>query len=53
MIANIGSVYLAYILYFVLETLCVICVSIYAVNFLLLITAACKLRWDYILSTFA
>lgn len=35
--ANIGSVYLGYILYFVLEDICVVCVSTYFVNFVLLI----------------
>lgn len=38
-IANMGSVYLGYILYFILEDLCVVCVSTYAVNFALLIIA--------------
>lgn len=34
--ANIGSVYLGYILYFILEDVCVVCVSTYIVNFVLL-----------------
>ena len=34
----IMSLYLAYILYFILEELCPLCVSTYAVNFLLFIT---------------
>ena len=34
----IASVYLAYILYFILEELCPLCVSTYVVNFLLFIT---------------
>ncbi len=34
--ANLGSVYLGYILYFVLEDICVVCVSTYVVNFVLL-----------------
>ena len=36
--ANIGSVYLGYILYFVLEDICVVCISTYVVNLILLIT---------------
>ena len=43
-LSNIGSVYLAYVLYFILQNICVVCVSIYVVNFLLLVTSACKLR---------
>merc|ERR1712126_459022 len=36
-IANFGSVYLAYILYFILKDMCVVCVSMYIVNFSLLL----------------
>ncbi|XP_002736697.1 vitamin K epoxide reductase complex subunit 1-like protein 1 [Saccoglossus kowalevskii] len=35
--ANMGSVYLAYILYYVLHDCCLVCVSTYVVNFLLLV----------------
>lgn len=37
-ISNLMSLYLAYLLYFVLEKACVLCISSYVVNFLLLIT---------------
>jgi len=30
--ANVGSVYLAYILYFILEDLCLVCVTSYIIN---------------------
>jgi len=35
-LSNCGSVYLGYILYYVLHDFCVVCVSIYVVNFLVL-----------------
>ena len=35
--AVLGSIYLAYISYFKLKNLCVVCTSIYLVNFLLLV----------------
>ena len=34
---NLGSVYLGYILYFVLRDLCLVCCGMYAVNFLLFV----------------
>ncbi len=38
-LANCGSMYLAYILYFILDDFCVVCVSTYVINFgLLLVT---------------
>lgn len=36
-VANLGSVYLAYILAYVLNDVCVVCVTMYAVNFLVLL----------------
>ena len=41
-IANCMSVYLGYLLYAVLKTMCVVCLSTYAVNFLLLLTLTCR-----------
>lgn len=40
-LTNLGSVYLGYILYFVLQDVCVVCCGMYLVNFLLLI---CNLK---------
>eukprot|EP00092_Neocalanus_flemingeri_P005472 GFUD01005902.1.p1 GENE.GFUD01005902.1~~GFUD01005902.1.p1 ORF type:complete len:187 (-),score=36.61 GFUD01005902.1:207-767(-) len=39
-----GSLYLAYILYFILQEMCPVCVSTYVVNILLFITSWCKKR---------
>ena len=41
-IANCMSLYLGYLLYAVLKTMCVVCLSTYAVNFLLLLTLTCR-----------
>ena len=43
-VANGMSCYLGYILYFVLKDMCVVCVSTYAVNFLLLLLTFCHRR---------
>ncbi|KAH9489332.1 Vitamin K epoxide reductase complex subunit 1-like protein 1 [Bulinus truncatus] len=42
--ANIGSVYLGYILFYIIRDFCIICVSTYAVNFLMLIVILIKLK---------
>ena len=44
LLANGMSCYLGYILYFILKDLCVVCISTYAVNFLLLLLNYCKKR---------
>lgn len=41
-LSNSLSIYLAYLLYFVIENLCVVCVSLYAVNFFILLFALWK-----------
>lgn len=38
------SCYLGYLLYFVIKSVCVVCVATYAVNFLLLVFSLCKRR---------
>ncbi|PSN36255.1 Vitamin K epoxide reductase complex subunit 1-like protein 1 [Blattella germanica] len=43
-VSNLASVYLAYILYFVLYDFCVVCVSTYIVNFVNLVLVSMKLR---------
>ncbi|XP_076472892.1 vitamin K epoxide reductase complex subunit 1-like protein 1 [Babylonia areolata] len=44
---NLGSVYLAYILFFVLRDVCVICISTYVINFLIFLASLVKLRRSY------
>lgn len=41
-LANCMSIYLGYLLYAVLKTICVVCISTYSVNFLLLLTLYCR-----------
>ena len=40
-LTNLGSIYLSYILHFILHDICVVCLGMYIVNFLLLI---CNLK---------
>ncbi|BFZ18880.1 hypothetical protein BsWGS_21919 [Bradybaena similaris] len=42
--ANIGSIYLGYILYYIIKDFCLVCVSTYVVNFLLLIVCIFRLK---------
>ncbi len=42
--ANIGTVHLALVLYYVLETACVVCMATYLINFLILLCNVCKWR---------
>lgn len=41
-LSNSLSIYLAYLLYFVIQNLCVVCVSLYAVNFFILLFSLWK-----------
>ncbi|XP_064613124.1 vitamin K epoxide reductase complex subunit 1-like protein 1 [Liolophura sinensis] len=43
-VANLGSIYLAYILYFILQDFCVVCVSMYVINALILATSIIKFK---------
>ncbi|CAN7986258.1 unnamed protein product [Ixodes hexagonus] len=45
-ISNFGSVYLACILYFILHDFCVVCVSTYVINALLLACSVWRLKLD-------
>ncbi|XP_071978986.1 vitamin K epoxide reductase complex subunit 1-like protein 1 [Engystomops pustulosus] len=40
-----GSLYLAYILFYVLEDFCVICITTYVLNFILLLLNVKRLQW--------
>lgn len=42
--ANCGTLWLAYILYFVLNDFCVVCVSTYAINFCVLLTNIARFK---------
>ena len=44
-LSNLGSLYLGYILYFVLEDLCVVCVSSYIINIGILFCNIVKLKY--------
>jgi len=50
-LANSGSVYLGYILYFVLHDMCVVCISTYVVNFALLMSAIFRISNLKLLAT--
>jgi len=39
-----GSIYLGYVLYFILQELCPVCISTYIINLLLFISSYCKVR---------
>lgn len=43
-LSNFSSIYFAYILYFILYDLCIVCVSIYVVNAVMLIYAYTKFK---------
>ena len=43
-LSNIGSVYLGYLLVYVIDNICVVCVATYAVNFLLLVSSVLRRR---------
>ncbi|XP_044160555.1 vitamin K epoxide reductase complex subunit 1-like protein 1 [Bufo gargarizans] len=40
-----GSLYLAYVLFYILEDFCVICITTYVLNFILLLLNVKRLRW--------
>ncbi|XP_059171916.1 vitamin K epoxide reductase complex subunit 1-like protein 1 [Physella acuta] len=43
-VANLGSVYLGYILVYIIRDLCIVCVSTYIINFCMLIVILVKLK---------
>ena len=43
-VSNLGSIYLGYILAFILKNLCIVCVTIYFVNLLMLLVAINRYR---------
>jgi len=42
-LANCGTVYLGYILYFILQDMCIVCISTYVVNFALLMSTISRI----------
>ncbi|XP_059482688.1 vitamin K epoxide reductase complex subunit 1-like protein 1 [Neocloeon triangulifer] len=48
-LANVGSIYLGCILYFVLRDFCIVCVTTYVVNFILLI--CCTQKYNLVKSS--
>lgn len=42
-ISNIGSVYLAYVMFFVLNDICVVCIGVYVANFFILLAGLRRL----------
>ncbi len=43
-ISNLSSVYLGYVLLYVIEAVCVVCCAVYTVNFLILVSSLLRLR---------
>ena len=43
-LSNLSSVYLGYLLVYVIDSICVVCVATYGVNFLLLVSSVLRRR---------